>query len=287
MIKLEKDGLMLEISSPGETYRGTRFDWNAAFHRIEYKGRSFADKWYDTREDPLKHDNLRGPSEEFKGILPVREGWLKIGVGILAREGDSGQYDMFHTYPILRSGVRSQKAGKSSAVFRDILEGYYGLEKTVRIGAAGEFILTHALQNLGEEVLPIMNYNHNFFTFGLPAVGKGRRIILPRPFFGNWREDSVGAAQEGLSIVMTSALAENEKSCMTDIVVPGAATPEEGYSFILEGENGLRVEASCDAPLHHAQFWSNYKVSCWEPFVAQDLQPGGTFRWNIRYRLSF
>ena len=55
MIAVEKDGLQLELSGPGETYKGTRFDHSGVFHRIVYQGKSFAGKWYDSPEDPFRH----------------------------------------------------------------------------------------------------------------------------------------------------------------------------------------------------------------------------------------
>lgn len=279
MITLEKNGLLLEVAEPSETYRGTRFDHSGVFHRIEYRGKNYAHKWYDTPEDPLRHDNVRGPSEEFLGVVSTAEGLLKIGVGILADVGTP--YDWFHTYPVVREGVRSCEISQDCAVFHDLLEGYYRFEKTVRITGEGEFEIEHNLENLGKEPLPVLNYNHNFFTLGVGVVGAGRRITMEREFSGDWREDSVKAVKEGRSLVMTTVMEAGEKSCMTDIRMPG-----KGYGFTLEGENGLCVEVSCDASLHHAQFWANHRVACMEPFVAAELRPGDSFSWTIRYRLE-
>ena len=278
MIKILKNSLLIELSEPEETYRGTRFDHSGVFHRIEYAGYSFADKWYDLHEDPLRHDNVRGTSEEFLGVIPTAEGWLKIGVGTLADDIGDGNYDWFHTYPVVKSESRNVKVSGEEVLFLDEMPGFYHRQKLIRIDGDGIFSIHHRILNLWDRPLDILNYNHNFFTLGLSGVGKGRRITLPGEFTGTWREDSLKAEKKGNSILTVADILEGEKSCMLDIHGP--------YSFTLEGENGLTVEASSDAPLHHAQYWANHKVACFEPFISASVEPGASCEWTIQYKLK-
>jgi len=278
MITLQKDTLLLELSAPEETYRGTRFDHTGVFHRIEYGGKCFADKWYDAPEDPFRHDNVRGPSEEFLGVIPTSEGWLKIGVGLLSDDIGDGRYDWFHTYPVIKSEHRDMKVSEEEVLYLAEMPGYYRRRKQIRIDVDGRFSIGHVVENLGGQRLDFLHYNHNFFTLGLPGVGKGRRVSLPAHFSGIWRADSVKAARDGNSILTTADIFDGEKSCMLDIHAP--------YGFVLTGENGLRVEASAHVPLHHAQYWANHKVACYEPFIRAAIAPGASFEWTIRYRLS-
>lgn len=58
---------------------------------------------------------------------------------------------------------------------------------------------------------------------------------------------------------------------------------KNGYSFSLSG-NSMRVEVRCDAPMDHAVFWSNHRVSCVEPYIKIGIAPGHDYRWTITWR---
>lgn len=66
-IELSRGTLSVRLAMPGTYYKGTRFDWNAVFRSVECSGVAFADLWYDG-DDPFRHDNVCGPSEEFSPL---------------------------------------------------------------------------------------------------------------------------------------------------------------------------------------------------------------------------
>ena len=101
-------------------YRATRFDWSGVLSDLRGRGHRYVTPWKN-RHDPLCHDDLSGPVDEFTEIGYERarpgEEFLKIGVGMLRRY--SGEpYDRFRLYEIVNHvfGRRPPLAtGSSSA----------------------------------------------------------------------------------------------------------------------------------------------------------------------------
>ena len=67
MLQLANSELKMALYLPGAEdgyYRGTRFDWSGIISRVEYKGHSFYGPWRFPH-DPVGHDFVTGPTEEF------------------------------------------------------------------------------------------------------------------------------------------------------------------------------------------------------------------------------
>ncbi len=86
------------LPDPGKGYyRGARFDWSGVVSSLEYNGHQYFGEWFD-EHDPLKHDGIVGPVEEF-GPLGFEEAapgeeFVKIGIGCLVKPDD--QPYVFH-----------------------------------------------------------------------------------------------------------------------------------------------------------------------------------------------
>ena len=112
-------------------YRGTRFDWSGVVRDLRSRGHRYVSEW-QPRHDPLRHDGLTGPADEFTqiGYERARPGqeFLKIGVGTLRKFSDH-PYDRFRLYEIADPGIREVTAERDRVEFRHrLLSDEYGYD---------------------------------------------------------------------------------------------------------------------------------------------------------------
>ena len=287
-IILQRRSTRLEIARPDVAepyYRGTRFDRTGNILALEARGHRHVSRWFRTY-DPYRHDAVGGPAEEFTQIgheeAAPGEGFLKIGVGLLAREAEP--YDRFHLYKVLDPGRTTVRTGASEALFRHVLKGYYDYSKKVSIPADCALRISHRFRNTGPSTMDFHVYSHNFFSLDGALTGRATRFFLPFTPEGHWRTDYDSVALVPDGIAFSRDLREGETVFMGDL---HGAGPAEGCRFILENlDNGLRVRAACDRPMDYAVFWSNTEVSCIEPYIHFTVPPGGTVRWTLDYRFE-
>lgn len=312
MLTLEKGGLRIVLAAPGEYYRGTRFDHSGVFRAIYKDGRNYADEWFPVY-DPLKHDAVCGPSEEFGeiGFDEAAPGgrFLKPGIGWLRRPDDEA-YDRFRLYEVLDEGLRTTEVREDSVVFGQRLDRYNYL-KTIRLSGNDSFEIIHSLENLGDTPLRCTHYNHNFFTLSNDSVGPSREIDFPFRPDGHWRSEYDNVRLTGNGIRFTGAVPPEGPSVfmgdlhaasgMVEPRVPGGAghfpageasgpkarrPEEEPIEFTLRDlGSGLGVRVSCPLPFTHIVFWSNDRVACIEPYILLDIAPGQSAEWTLTYRL--
>ncbi len=281
--KISKDGLEAVLCYPSSKsgyYRGTRFDWSGVFRKISRCGHVYADTWFDGN-NPTRHDNVCGPSEEFVIFKNDKPGtFLKIGVGLLKKE--SGPYDRFKYYEIVDEGTRSLEIGRNLAVFRHCMQGQYEYEKRVEIIDGNAMDIKHCLRNLSPSVLDTYVYNHNFFNLDNEIVGPNIRIDFPYEPYGTWREKLSEVTIKGKSIVFSSELKEGGKSPFI-----GDLSSCQDFSFrIVNSVSGISVEAFVDLPVEYSVFWGNHRVCCVEPYVHLTVLPGSEISWTNKYSFS-
>ncbi len=284
MISLQNGSLTVLVSHPGEYYRATRFDWAGVFRRIEKAGYVYADEWF-AAYNPLTHDAVCGPSEEFVTVdfehVGVGSLFVKPGVGLLRRPDDA-PYDWFRLYEIADMGKWSVKATPSQVVFRQELQGWYEYEKQITLTDSSAFTIGHRLKWLHETPLRGYNYNHNFFTFNGTPVGQGRQIDFLFSPSGHWREQYENVGFEGRGIRFRAPISEGRSVYCGDVHHEGDAT---SYDVTLR-EGTRRVRAVSDASLSHYVFWANPHVACAEPYIPIELNRGETKSWQIKYSLE-
>ncbi len=283
MIHLHRDGLEVDLCRPGEYYQGTRFDRAGVFRRIVKDGYVFADEWF-THKDPLRHDRVCGPSEEFvtvsfDGVAP--DGlFCKPGVGLLRRP-DEAPYDWFRLYQIGHPGTWDVQVQDTEATYGHTLPGWYRYRKRIVLQDGSNLLIEHTLEWMAPQPLKGFFYNHNFFTFNGKTVGPTRSFRFPFPPDGNWRTryDNVRFSEDGVQF--TGPVPADKAVYCGNLHNAGGATP---CRFSV-AEGSRSVEVSGDFDLDHHVLWANDRVACLEPYLPLRLQPFETVRWTLRYTL--
>ena len=279
------------------SYRGTRFDWSGIAHTIRYGGHEFAGVWYE-KHDPVIHDALTGPVEEFLSPPETSPGYaetpaggtfMRIGVGLLVKPEGETAFKRFSTYKIADPGKRSFSKTKDSATFTHELAapelGYaYRYTKTIRLmPGKAQFTIEHRLENTGKKPIDTQQYNHNFLVFDNATVGPGVRVIFP--FEPKPREDLKGKAEvRGKELVYLQDLQPGGESVATEF--DGFGPSARDYDFKVENARaGLGVRIKGDQPLQRVYYWSIRTVACPEPYIHIQADPGQTATWSITYDL--
>ena len=274
-------------------YRGSRFDWSGVIGCLAYKGHSYFGVWFP-HYDPLLHDAITGPVEEFRSGLESAHGYdqakpgevfVKLGVGVLRRI-DNGPYKFQAPYPLVDGGKWTVHARKSSVSFRQDLKGPSGLAyeytKVLKLEENRPIlILEHELKNIGTETIETDVYDHDFYVIDGGVTGPDMVVRFPftpkaEPGFEN------GAHIQGKEIVYDREL---EKGETAQSILSGYSDQASDYDFVVENrKTGAGVEQSGDLPMSHINFWSIRTTVCPEAYVHLKIAPGQSARWSIRYR---
>jgi hypothetical protein len=271
-------------------YRGTRFDWSGVVSSLRWNGHEYFGQWFE-RYDPLLHDAITGPVEEFltgeESALGYDEAqvggaFVRIGVGAVRKPAEKS-YQRFGTYEIVDPGEWSVERSGDRITFQHVLGdtgGYaYRYRKTLRLEGR-RLVLSHRLDNQGARAIGTSVYDHNFFTLDAATTGPALRVILPfdaralRSF-----EDR--AAIDGRTIRFLRPFGRGE-TVFSEIAGFGP-TPRD-YDFRIENTaSGAGVHITGDQPLSKLLFWSAEKTVCPEPYISLSIAPGASAEWTITY----
>ena len=274
-------------------YRGSRFDWSGVVPCLSYKGHTYFGVWFP-HYDPLLHDAITGPVDEFRtaddsaiGYEQAKPGelFVKPGVGVLRRI-DAAPYKFPAPYPLVDGGTWTVRTQRSGVSFTQKLKRPGGIgyvyTKTLKLEKNSPVLtLEHELRNTGTTSIETDVYNHDFFMVDKGATGPGMVVRFPfvpqaDPGLKN------GARIEGKEIVYGQELETGETASST---ITGYSSQVSDYDFFVENQKtGAGVEQSGDLPLSKLYFWSIRTTICPEAYVRLNIAPGGSQRWTIRYR---
>lgn len=274
-------------------YRGSRFDWSGVVGCLTYKGHNYFGVWFP-HYDPLLHDAITGPVEEFRtstgsalNYEQAKPGelFVKPGVGVLRRIDDA-PYKFVTPYPLVDGGKWTVHAGRSSVLFRQDLKGPSGIAYVYRKALKLDkhqpiLILEHELKNTGTETIETSVYDHDFFMLDGAPTGPSMVVRFPfepkaDPAFEN------GARIDGKEIVYGRELQTGE---VAGSYLTGYSSSVSDFDFIVENRNtGVGVEESGDLPISRIYFWSIRTTICPEGYVHLKIAPGEKAHWTIRYR---
>lgn len=281
----EEQGLALSLRLPEDGfYQGTRFDRSGVFDGVRWRGTELCGQWFE-RYDPLAHDAVCGPAEEFTAIgyeqAPPGGRFLKIGVGWLIRPDDA-PYDRFRLYPVADGGRWEVISSDKSVRFTHFMDEAYTYVKEVVLTGPSSFEIRHSLA--AKCLLEGSVYNHNFFTLGRLAVGPSRALSFPFVPEGSWRAAYDSVAFVGNGIRFSRALQPGESVFSGDVHLRGG----EGMPYALTlSEGPLQVRIQGDRPVTHMVFWANHRVACPEPYQAFRVLPGAHLCWNLSYNVEW
>jgi hypothetical protein len=295
-------------------YRSTRFDWSGIIGSLKYKGHVFYEPWfykidYDATERgkpnyDFGYDDggvvsapftaMAGPGEEFNtnrnalGFDEAKTGgtFIKIGVGV-ERKVDDSKFDHSKTYEVVDHGKWTTKKTKDSITFTQVLSdpssGYaYVYTKTVRL-LPGQpvMVLEHTLKNTGAKVIDSTVYNHNMFTLDNTPPGPGLVVKFNFPIQAARPPDPNFAEIRGNDLVYIKTLTGKDRVTSG---FTGFGPTAADYDFKEENQKlgaGIRVQG--DQPISSITLWSIRTVMAIEPFITMHIEPGGTYKWNLKY----
>ncbi|MCS7042109.1 MAG: hypothetical protein NZR01_04900 [Bryobacteraceae bacterium] len=273
-------------------YRATRFDWSGQIFSLRTVRHEYFGQWFD-RYDPLLHDSIMGPVEEFRSgnsalgydEAPAGGEFVRIGVGILRKPADE-PFQTFRTYEIIDPGVWRVRQGRSWVEFQHAIRpanGYaYVYRKIVRlVRQQPKLEIEHTLLNAGSKPIETSQYNHNFFVIdGLPA-GPGVTVEFPfelqtvRPFTASF------VRSRGKRIEIVEEIPEGSSAIGE---FRGFSTGARDYDIQVEhaaAGAGVRIRGSL--PLERLVFWCTRRTFCPEPYVRLSVPPGRRVSWKLTY----
>ena len=270
-------------------YRGTRFDWSGIIERVDCGDHRFYAPLHSTH-DPVGHDYVSGPAEEFamtnpSGFAQATAGdpFVKIGVGVL-RKGEDLQYRFDGPYDLLRAGDWDIEQAPSRVAFMQDLQAgdgwAYRYRKTLSlVPGRAELRIDHSLENTGMNTIDIDHYNHNFTLIDDTPYGPDYRVEFPfatgKPVpitdLGWFRENAIEVDRP-----------LGDESIWIPVYEGGA--PVANSARICNQRTGAADEFEGDAPLARMVFWAVERAACPEPFIRIHLAPGQAMDWCYHYR---
>jgi hypothetical protein len=272
-------------------YRGTRFDWSGVIASLEYQGHNYFGPWF-ARHDPLIHDAITGPVEEFRnqdtalGYDQAKPGenFIKIGIGAL-RKPEEPSFRRFGFYEVAKPGRWTLHKKSDRIEFIHELtdaSGYgYIYRKTVRLAKdKPELLLEHSLKNSGKKTIETTVYNHNFLVIDGQPSGPDFSVLFP--FEPRVTGDLKGLAEfRGGQLAYLKEL-QADQSLM--LYLQGFGKTVKDYDLRIENRKaGAGVRIVGDQPLSDMLFWSIRTTLCPEPYIALKIEPGQESRWRISY----
>lgn len=274
-------------------YRGSRFDWSGVVGCLAYKSHTYFGVWFP-HYDPLLHDAITGPVEEFRprdaaplnyDLAKPGELFVKPGVGAL-RKIDDAPFKFSAPYPLVDGGKWTVRASQDGVRFKQDLTGPSGIsyvyKKVLKLEKHQPvLILEHELKNTGTKTIETDVYNHDFFV--LDGAPTRPNMVVRFPFEPKVEPGlSNGGRIEGKQIVYDRELQTGESVAGS---LTGFSRDVADYDFFVENrDTGVGVEQSGDLPIASIFFWSIRTTICPEAYVHLKISPGQTTHWTTRYR---
>ncbi|MDZ4707971.1 MAG: hypothetical protein SH818_06170 [Saprospiraceae bacterium] len=269
-------------------YRGARFDWAGVISSLEYYGHQYFGQWFE-KYSPTLHDAIMGPVDAFYPVgfddAKAGEQFLKIGVGMLVKQQDP-KYFIATPYEIANSGQWKVKKKSNRVIFTHKLEanGYgYLYTKTVElVKGKPALTLSCSLKNTGTRPIETNVYNHNFFVMDQVTTGPDYVVTFPFPVTGELTSGKDLGRLVGNQLIYEKPFVKGNTVFSPGLL--GFGPDAKDYDIRIENQKtGAAVRITGDQPLLKMVFWSAFKTVCPEPYIAINVNPGESKKWNINY----
>lgn len=269
-------------------YRGARFDWAGVISELNYQGHSYFGQWFE-KYSPTLHDAITGPVDAFYPVgfdeAKTGEQFLKIGVGMLVKQQEP-KYSIAAPYEIANSGKWKVKKKSNRVIFVHKLEanGYgYQYTKTVElVKGKPELKLTCKLKNTGTRPIETNVYNHNFFVMDQVTTGPDYVVTFPFQVTGELTSGKDLGKLVGNQLIFVKPLVKGNTVFSPGLL--GFGPGAKDYDIRIENKKtGAAVRIKGDQPLLKMVFWSALRTVCPEPYIAVNVKPGESKKWNINY----
>jgi hypothetical protein len=270
-------------------YCGTRFDRSGVIGALRYRGHEYFGQWKDFH-DPLFHDCITGPAEEFEAAdtpdhdfqrAPEGTPFLRLGVGLLQKVGD-GDFRRFYTYPVVDDTGWHTSIESGQIVFDHAVSSPTGLSyqyrKALRLDAQAPVLrMEHTLANTGRIPIVTRHYNHNFFRIDGLLPGPSLFVIASFPL------SLKNPVQEPLVIEGCKASLSRELSPGESVLAEALQQNQRYEIDIFQQATSAGVRICADRPIARLLLWASNRVFCPEPYIDIRVPPGECFSWNLSY----
>lgn len=298
-IHVKSDNVKVRIETPGERYKGSRFDWNGTVAQIYFKNIPLLGQ-----EKPLFKRNSRiygrGLHNEF-GIKDcigydcnAGDFFPKIGTGWLKK--DDKPYFFYTRYELEKLQFSHDKLNTQKAVFScksGERNGYaYEYVKTIEAGHSS-LIIDYCLENTGDKTLSTTEYCHNFFCPGgrnldnknslsLSWFFETEKIVNKESICGFGALD--GHHETGGTFYVTS-VPSNEffLGGFYDAKIKNKDENEPFSWTLRDSRKNLQIKESVSFIPSACDIWGHKRCISPELFIKFSVEKGDTLRWQRRY----
>lgn len=293
-ITLNNSVLKLKIETPGEKYRGSRFDWNGTVTQIWFNRKKML-----SEEKMLFHRNDRiygrGLHNEF-GIkncigydeVPVGGFFPKIGTGWLKKDEKPYFFYTQYEFEPLQFTWHTISSEKAVFVCDSGVRNGYGYKYTKSIELSGNsFSIEYSLLNTGEKEISTTEYVHNFFLPRKKCVGNHLHLEF------SWNFDRENLAEN----VQTDGVAQFAENGIRFESVPRGEyflggvwearrdkdSAQNGFWRLTDKDGKCTVSEQDSFVPYHCDVWGHKQCVSPELFVWLDVKPCETKIWRRTY----
>ncbi|MBN8527063.1 MAG: hypothetical protein J0M02_17140, partial [Planctomycetes bacterium] len=281
----------MDPASPERYNRGARFAAVAAVLRASLDGR-------DVLYAPADHDAIAdhgGLASEFDLCIPggprelLPPGWLeapegggflKIGVGILRKQGRD--YHLFHQPQILVAAQTAVAWRDDGARFVQTLpatDGWaYRLEVDLALRAP-EMRMDWRLANTGTRAFTTRTYVHNFIRFGDHDVGPGYELSFPGPI-------AVTGATAAQTVLERAIRFDARIPTWVNLEIAQQGAAGGSVCTVAHAGAGMSLLCSTSLPCERVAVHARAAYLSPEQFVRIELAPGAEASWTRSWRIE-
>ncbi len=288
-IKLQNENLRVKIETPGEKYKGSRFDWNGTVTSLRYQGIEVLGQ-----EKKIFHRNHkyfgRGLHNEF-GMrdcigyeeCEVGEWFPKIGTGWLKK--DSNPYFFCTQYEIDPIRFKNEEISDTKAQFTCIsgIRNGYGYEYTKEISLNKDSLeILYKIDNVGTKTIATTEYVHNFLN---PAH---RKLDLGMSLSFSWALDpytfSDKVNSEDIFNFDDNTIYVEHKP-QKEFFLGGILNNKEYDAWwkLYDAQSGMAVSENVSFTPDNCDIWGHSHCISPELFLRFSIEPGDSYSWTRTY----